>query len=216
MPKGTVTQRNIAKFGSSNAVNIQPNVQSNGEGTLRVSVDYSKVPPPDPYYVADYCRIESKGPTVQITFGKLEGMNGNRLRNKLELRVPAYAFMGQWMASLDFLKKMKKSMAEKGFPPYVIPDSVDETTEKVQTLHTNNMFIAAGEGECCIDFYFLAPREIRFYLEMSSQPVLDPLVRVIMEPSMLVALSDLFDDIAEKIKKFAPSAEESVKETVEV
>jgi len=107
-------------------------------------------------------------------------------------------------------------MAEKGFPPYVIPDSVDETTEKVQTLHTNNMFIAAGEGECCIDFYFLAPREIRFYLEMSSQPVLDPLVRVIMEPSMLVALSDLFDDIAEKIKKFAPSAEESVKETVEV
>ena len=200
-----MAQHRLAKFGAASAVTIQSSIRSGTEGTIRVKVDYSQVAVPDAYYVADYARVEVSGATVQMIFGKLEGLNGNRLRNKLEVSIPAYAFMGQWMGSLDFITNLKKRMLEKNFPLYVTPPNVNETTEKVQTVHANNALVTGGEGECCADLYFLSPRDIRFYLEKSETPQLEPLVRIIMESRILVGLGESFPEIADKVRDFVPT-----------
>jgi len=207
MSRGTVAQHKLGKFGAASAVTIQSSIRGGGEGTIRVTVDYAQVPVPDAYYVADYARIEVSGAIVQITFGKLEGLHGNRLRNKLEVTIPAYAFMGQWMGSLEFIATLKKRMVEKGFPLYVAPKNVDETTEKVQTVHCNNSLVTGGEGECCADLYFLSPRDIRFYLEKSETPQLEPLLRIIMESKILVAIGESFNEIADKLRDFVPKVD---------
>jgi hypothetical protein len=212
--KGIVAQRKPQRFGSLPAISIQSQIQTSGEGTVRVQIDYSQVPAPEPYYVADYARIDADGATVQMVFGKLEGMNGRKLRNKLEVNIPAYAFMGQWMGSLEFIEKVKIGMQGKGFPSYHAPKEIDELTDKVQTVHANNAFVSGGENECCVDLYFLSPRDIRFYLERSETPHIEPLVRIIMEARILIGLAEGFLSIADRVRNFAPP--QGMPETEEV
>jgi hypothetical protein len=199
-----LAQRKLTPYGAASAVTIQSSVRSGAEDIIRVQVDYAQVPAPDAYYVADYAKIGVKGATVQITFGKIEGSDGTKLRNKLEVNIPAYAFMGQWMGALDFIMKVKKGLVEKHFPLYVLPPGMNEETDKVQTVHSNNSFITGGEGECCVDLYFLSPRDIRFYVERSETPKIEPLVRVIMESQLLVNLGESFTTIADQVRGFVP------------
>lgn len=200
--KRSVTQsRKLGKL--PQAISIQPLVRQTGEHGVRVQVDFSQVPQPDAYYVADYARIWANGPTVEIIFGKLEGQLPY-LRNKLEVKIPAYAFLGQWLGSMEFMDRLKTSMDEKGFPSYTTPNDINELTEKVQTVHANNVLIAGGEGECSIDLYLLPPRDLRFFLEKRESPHLEPLVRILTEGRLLVGLAQKFREIADIVRPYAP------------
>jgi hypothetical protein len=200
-------KRNVHRLSTADAVSIQPITRSNGDSAVSVKVDYSQIPAPDAYYVADYARIGVKDCTVQFVFGKLEG-DLPRLRNKLEVRIPPYAFMGQWMSSLTLIDELKKYMDKLGYPSYATPVGVEEMTDKVQTVHANNVLISGGESECSIDLYLLPPRDLRFYLEKRETPHLEPLVRILTEGRILVGLGQKFREVAEEIQQFAPSREE--------
>lgn len=196
-----MAQQKPAKFGIDSPVSITTAVGSNN---LRVAVDFSRVPPPADYYVADYARIDVVETSVQFTFGKLDGAEGRRLRNKLEVVVPAYAFMGQWIGALPFLEQIKANMESKKFPKYTRPRDISESTDKVQTVHSNSSFISGSENECCIDLYFLAPREIKFFVDKRRVPQLEPLIRIITGANLLVGLGEAFHEIADQIGRFAP------------
>jgi len=197
---------------TGSAVQIRQVSSGSNIAGIQLRVDYSRVPAPDPYYVADYARLAVHGAAVQVIFGKLEGLGGTRLRNKLEVDIPAYSFMSQWIASTAFFDGLQESFEKGLFPKYDQPSNIDEYTEKVQTLHSNNCLITSGGSECCIDFYYLSPRDIRNSLEQHNETQLEGLVRVIVDSSILIWLARSFDQISDQISSFVQKADDGLKD----
>jgi hypothetical protein len=194
--------------GTGSAVQIRQISNGTNLTGVQLRIDYTRVPAPDPYYVADYARLAVNGAVVQVIFGKLEGIDGFKLRNKLEVNVPAYAFMAQWIDSKAFFEGLRQGLHKGLFPAYKAPQDIDELTEKVQTLHSNNALITSGGSECCIDFYYLSPRDVRNSIEKHDDVQIEGLVRVIVDSSILISLADNFDEIAGQIESFVPKPEE--------
>jgi hypothetical protein len=190
---------------------VRYKIQSMKDGvqTAMLAIDYSEAPVPPHYYVADYYEVVNRDPQILFTFGKLNYPNENQLRNKLEIDFPAQHFIVQlWRSAGEFHKMLRAFVRQFGYQP-VAPGSISEPVEKVQTIHSNNALMIQSGGECMIDFFYLSPRDMALKMPKSESVLLEPLVRVIMSPNLLLGLLDACEPIAESLtSKFGRMEEE--------
>jgi hypothetical protein len=180
---------------------VRYKIQSVKDGiqTAMLAIDYSDAPVPPHYYVADYYEVANRDPQILLTFGKLNYPNENQLRNKLEIDFPAQLFIMQlWNSAVLFHKALRAFVQQFGYQP-IKPGSISEPVEKVQTLHSNNALMIQSGGECMVDFFYLSPRDMALKMPKSESVLLEPLVRVIVSPNLLLGLLDACEPIAETL-----------------
>ncbi len=167
-----------------------------------VHIDYTDAPLPQHYYVADFFSVTSLGSTVLLTFGKFDNIKKReKLRSKVEIYFPSVAFVRQfWTTSRDLHKTLRRWVAAHPFELAESSNTADETAEKIQTLQSNNVMMVLSSGETVLDFYYMSPRELFLKTKKNKEVELEPLVRILVEPQMLLGFLDECEPIAEFLK----------------
>jgi len=171
-----------------------------GDG-LAIQVDYSDAPVPDHYYVADYFDVQLDGANILFTFGKLDTPDRSRLRNKVEILFPVGAFIAQlWASSREFHEGLRRLSQESNLA--IGPSATVEHPNGIQvrTLQSNNVLMAHSVGETILDFFYISPKELWVRPRRGEEILLEPLVRVMLQPNQLVALLDRCGELVESAK----------------
>lgn len=173
-----------------------------------VAVDYSKAPVPPHYYVADYFEVVNLDPQVLFIFGKLDYPAQDRLRSKLEIDFPALLFMAQlWKSQQEFHKTLRAYVKEFGYQA-ANQGSISGPVERIQTIHSNNALMIMTGGECMIDFFYMSPRDLALEAPRGGNISLEPLVRVITSPNILLGFLDACEPVAASLMpKFGSEVE---------
>lgn len=174
----------------------------------KLMVDYADAPVPEHYYVADYFEVVNLDPQVLFIFGKLTYPGQNVLRNKLEIYFPALVFITQfWHSRREFHKTLRAFVSQAGYEP-VRPGNFSGAVEKVQTIHSNNALMILAGGECMLDFFYISPRDLALKTPKGQNITLEPLVRVIASPNLILGFLDACEPIAELLQpKFGEQEE---------
>lgn len=161
-----------------------------------LSVAYDEAPVPTHYYVADYYQIVPQGMDVLLIFGKLDHPDVAKLRNKLEVYFPAELFVRQlWRSSRDFQKVLEEYVATNHSKP-TGPSKVSAQTDKVQTLHSNNVLIVLNAGHCIMDFFYISPKDL-WIKPLRNEPIgIEALVRVIASAPLVLGFLYECDKLA--------------------
>lgn len=174
-------------------------------GALNIRVEYESAPPPPHFYVADFFRVTELGMVVLMEFGKLTRPTASALRSKLEIYFPIAMFMNQfWTNSREFYKVLEKFVTESGFRADSSLTDVTET-DKVQTLHSNNVLTVLAGGECMMDFFYISPKELWAKPPKQGNIDMEALVRVICAPTLALGFYDACAPIADKIRERPPA-----------
>lgn len=180
---------------------VRYKIQSGPHGVQHafLTIDYADAPVPAHYYVADYYEVANLDPRILITFGKLNHPRNDTLRNKLEIDFPAMTFVTQFWKSREDFQKLLRTFVEMFKYKPIPPGKIDSQIEKVQTLHSNNAMMVLSGGECMIDFFYLSPRDMTLKTAKSENLSLEPLVRVIVSPDLLLGFLDACQPIADEL-----------------
>ncbi|MCI0537155.1 MAG: hypothetical protein L0Z50_18210 [Verrucomicrobiales bacterium] len=177
---------------------------------IEFGVDYAKAPVPDHYYVADYFFVESEGSHVLFTFGKLDSPHRGKLRSKIELYFSPSMFVRQlWGSSRGFHETLRKFVQDNG---YHRAEGWEELLEapKVQTFQSNQVMMVLSEGECVMDFFYISPKDIFLKPRRGEGIDLEPLVRIIMAPELLLGFLDKCEPLAKSLQSKFGDKNESV------
>jgi len=161
-----------------------------------LSVAYDEAPVPTHYYVADYYQIVRQGMDVLLIFGKLDHPDVAKLRNKLEIYFPAEIFVRQlWVSSRDFQKILEQYVATN-HSQATAPSKVSAQTDKVQTLHSNNVLMVLNAGHCIMDFFYISAKDL-WLKPLKNEPIgIEALVRVIASAPLLLGFLSECDKLA--------------------
>ncbi len=190
----------IAKRGPIGSGPVKYEVHPDQPGTLSLHIDYEAAPVPQNFYVSDYFRVTPQDMVVLAEFGKLKSPDSTALRSKLEIYIPTQMFMNQfWFNSREFYKILKQSVTDSGYTALMPPAEVTDT-DKVQTIHSNNILSVLSGGECMMDFFYISPRELWSKPLKQSGINMEALVRVICTPTLALGFFDACAPIADKIQ----------------
>lgn len=197
------------QFAGTGAVRYQIETVKGGFMHAKLAIDYSDAQVPSHYYVADYFEVANLEPQVLFIFGKLNYPSQDQLRNKLEIDFPALLFVEQlWKSRFEFHKTLRAFVNQLGYQP-AKPGNITGTVDKVQTIHSNNALMILAGGECMIDFFYMSPRDLSLRAPKGESVSLEPLVRVIASPNLLLGFLDACEPIAESLMhKFGGKEEE--------
>jgi hypothetical protein len=196
------------QFQGSGPVRYKIQTSKDGLQSAMLAIDYADAPVPTHYYVADYFEVANLDPRILFTFGKLNYPSDKQLRNKLEIDFPAPLFVMQlWKSRADFHKLLKTFVQQNGYQA-MNPGGLSEPVEKVQTIHSNNALMILSAGDCMIDFFYLSPRDMALKAPKSEELYLEPLVRVMTSPNLLLGLLNACEPIAEDLISKHPWTEE--------
>jgi hypothetical protein len=174
---------------------------------IQLKVDYADAPVPRDYYVADYFYVENRDPSVLFVFGKLDGER--KLRTRLEVFFPAMFFVNQLLNSSKKFHESVREYVDRFKYEATKPGDKGLTSEKAQTLHSNNVLMVLSGGDSVMDFYYISPRDIYFKPRNKRNIELEPLARVIIDPPMLLGFLDECNRIAPPlISKFGEADHE--------
>ncbi len=189
---------------------------ADGPTGATISIDYTEAPVPEHFYVADYFRVINLEPQVLFVFGKWEDPEKcQKLRNKLEIYFPAVFFVKQlWKSSREFHQTLRSFVEQYGYAAGA-PGALTEGADKVQTIHSNNVLMVLSSGEAMMDFFYLSPREMYFKPRKKRNIELEPLVRVIIAPTLLLGFLDGCQPIAESLRAKFPAEEGNKDEDLE-
>jgi hypothetical protein len=189
------------QFLGSGPVRYKIETGSDGRISAKLAIDYAEAPVPLHYYVADYFEVANLDPRVLFVFGKLNYPDRTRLRNKLEIDFPALLFIAQfWKSRAQFQETLRAFNRQLGYEP-VRSGNISEAVDKVQTIHSNNALMILSGGECMIDFFYLSPRDLSLKAPKGHDIALEPLVRVITAPDLLLGFLDACEPIAESLMR---------------
>ena len=131
-----------------------------------------------------------------LIFGKLDHPNVERLRNKIEVYFPAEIFVRQlWKSSRDF-QKVLEEYVEKSHAQAVGPGVVSAQTDKVQTLHSNNVLMVLNAGHCIMDFFYISAKDLWVKPLKNEAIGIEALVRVITSGAVVLGFLRECDRIA--------------------
>jgi hypothetical protein len=171
-----------------------------GVNSVLLAIDYSDAPVPPHYYVADYYEVTNLDPRILLTFGKLNYPDTSTLRSKLEIDFPAQLFLMQlWKSREEFHKLLRVNVEQFGYEP-VPAGSNSKAVEKIQTIHSNNVLMIMSGAECMMDFFYLSPRDMALKTAKSEDIFLEPLVRIITAPNLLLGFLDACEPVAEALR----------------
>jgi len=151
-------------------------------GSVEIQVDYSQAPVPMLCYDADYCDVVQGRPDIVLVFGKLKA-GTVELRTKIEITFSRDYFYNQlWRSTRELQGSVEKMVREERLTPIKGPLE----TEKVQSLRSNNVFMAVLGGEAVLDFYYISPGDIHYARTKQKRDIaLDPVVRVVVSVHLL-------------------------------
>jgi hypothetical protein len=164
----------------------------NGMMLLEMGIDYEKAEVPDRSYYCDYCNVKRGRVGINFIFGRLEP-GGNQLRSQVEIAFPEDQFIRQLWHSSRGVHESVRNYVDGQLPPHVEVGS----TDKVQTVRANNVFMAMLGHEAVMDFYYISPGDIHFVsLKKRREVHLEPVIRIALNTSILF-------EFLEKCRPFA-------------
>ena len=153
---------------------------------VSITIAYDEAPVPDHYYIADYYQVVPQDLDVLLIFGKLDHPKTDKLRNKVEIYFPVHLFVQQlWKSSRDFQKTLETFIEGVHAQP-VGPSDLPPDTDKVQTLHANNVLMVLSAGQSIMDFFYISAKDL-WLKPAKGEPIgIEALVRVIIPAPVLL------------------------------
>ena len=177
-------------------------VQATSEGKpsiVSLAIAYDEAPVPDHYYVADYYEVVAQDFEVLLIFGKLDHPKLDRLRNKIEIYFPTHLFVHQlWKSSREF-QRILEDYVRQNLSQAVGPSSVSSETDKVQTLHGNNVLMVLSGGQSIMDFFYISAKDLWLKPAKGEAIGIEALVRVIIPASVLLGFLQECDKVAKAL-----------------
>jgi len=169
---------------------------------LMLSIDYEDAPVPDRYYVADWYDVSERDLDVVLSFGSLD--RGNKLRSKIEIIFPCFNFVNQlWRSSKEFHVNLHKFLTELKLQPVAHKDA-ELSTDKLQTLISNNVLMVWTGTECLLDFFYISPKDLWSKPKRGERLELEAVVRVLVSPTLLDGFLGVCDDTAAHVSERFP------------
>jgi hypothetical protein len=190
-----------SQFNRSGSVHYRLEQREDGAAAVTLTVDFERAPTPEHTYVADFFEVSRAESDVLIVFGKIDLPVAKSLRNKIEIYFPFQPFVYQlWKSSRQMHELLVKSATEKGYVA-AGTSAITSATDKVQTLATNNALIVMGGGQCMMDFFLIAAKDLWIKTRKGDPLNMDALVRVYLNERLLLGFLDRCDAIAQDLVK---------------
>jgi hypothetical protein len=188
------------QFNRSGTVHYRVDQREGGISAVSLSIDFERVPEPDHSYVADYFEVHRTDADVLMVFGKTDFPSETELRNKIEIYFPFHPFMHQlWKSSRKLEQSLQDGFEKKGKTAKSQGQLLGHGV-KVQTLTANNALIVNSGGQCVMDFFLIAAKDIWLKTQKGDPLNVNAIVRVFMSEHILLGLLKRCDEIAEELK----------------
>jgi hypothetical protein len=162
------------------------------DGLLQISVDFALAPSPGTYFYADSVSLkrDTESAMAVVSFGRSD-LGANRFTERIEIVVPQVALFSQFWNSArsvegtldEVLKLLKLPISSR---------SIMSKARARATLYANTISVALGNGESCLDFYYMPVRDIHYVRAGHISEIgLEPIVRILSSPVVLKTLFDL-------------------------
>lgn len=169
---------------------------------LMISINYEDAPVPERYYVADWFDVAERDLDVVLSFGNLD--YSKKLRSKIEIVFPSYNFVNQlWRSCQPFHAKLQKFLEELKLPS-VKPGNTELSSDKLQILISNNVLMVWTGTECLMDFFYISPKDLWSKPRRGENIELEPVVRVLVSPTLLNGFLDACDGTATHVSDRFP------------
>ena len=189
-----------AQFNRSGNVYYRLDQREDGQSVVTLSVDFERVPVPESSYVADYFEVHRTDADVVMVFGKKDFPSETKLRNKIEIYFPFHPFVHQlWKSARKMHKAMQETFEKKGKTAKA-PGTVTSPVEKVQTLAANNVLIVMSGGQCAMDFFLIAAKDLWLKTKKGDPLNVDAIVRVFVSEHILLGFLNRCDELAQELK----------------
>lgn len=188
------------RAGEGYPVSVQITDAGNGRKVLQA--DLNQVPAPSKQYVAELASVAYDKETVLLYFAQ-ELVGGGGLRNLLVIHMAPLNAVRFLDIVEDIRKPSIQEVADKlGIKPAELADVKSEPKDTVALSVTAGMAGLSGR-DACIDFFSASPFSIGL-AQRAQKLSLDPVVRVTLRASLLVALISkmraVVDEIPESLK----------------
>lgn len=165
---------------------------------LLLAINYEEAPVPQHYYVADWFDIYVRDVEVIVSFGNLDR---NRLRSKIEIVFPFFYFVKQlWRSSRDFHITLRTFVNSLGLQPTEM-SSAELVGDKFQIVKANNVIMILSGPETLMDFFYISPKDLWSKPRRGEPLELEPVVRIMLAPTMLLAFLDACEPIANQLSE---------------
>jgi hypothetical protein len=188
------------QFNRSGNVSYRLEQREDGETSVTLSVDFERAPEPDRSYIADYFEVHRADADVMMVFGKRDFPSQTILRNKIEIYFPIHPFMHQFWKSTRQMHKAVAEAFEKKGKAADLQGNIDSAGTTVQTLAANNALIVRSGGQCVMDFFLIAAKDLWIKTKKGDPLNLDAIVRVFLSERILLGLLNRCDELAQELK----------------
>jgi hypothetical protein len=190
----------MSQFNRSGAVHYRVEQRENGISAVTLSIDFGRVPEPEHSYITDYFEVHRTDADVLMVFGKMDFPSDTELRNKIEIYFPFHPFMHQfWKSTRKLKQNLLESFEKKGRIAKSQGNSSSVGT-KVQTLAANNALVVNSGGQCVMDFFLIAAKDIWLKTKKGDPLNVSAIVRIFMSEHFLLGFLKRCDEIAEELK----------------
>jgi hypothetical protein len=188
-----------SQFNRSGTVHYRVDQSENGQFSVTLSVDFERAPEPENSYIADYFEIHRADDDVMMVFGKKDFPSETRLRNKIEIYFPSHLFMHQlWKSARKMHKAFQERFEQKG-KTAAKQGSLDSSGTKVQTMAANNALIVISAGQCVMDFFLVAAKDLWTKARKGDPLNVVAIVRVFMSEQTLLGFLNRSDELAQEL-----------------
>ena len=188
------------QFNRSGNVYYRLDQLEGGESTVTLSVDFERVPVPENSYIADYFEVRRTDADVMMVFGKKDFPSETELRNKIEIYFPFHPFMHQlWKSARKMHKALQETFKKKGKTAKT-SGNLRSPEAKVQTLAANNALIVISGGQCVMDFFLIAAKDLWLKTRKGNPLNVDAIVRVFVSEHILLGFLNSCDELAQELK----------------
>ena len=173
-----------------------------------ISIDLSKLGPPQKTYDADLASLEHREGDVRLFFGKLRLPERSTLATRVEIRYPIESFYNHlWQNSRTFHERLRELAAD-----LMISRSLDQrrlhelSADRDHSEWANFDYMGHSGTEAAIDFFHLPPSDIARFVRTgaSANIALEPILRVQLGVDQLLGLLDSCADTLAEIEKYLP------------
>jgi hypothetical protein len=188
------------QFNRSGTVHYRVEQGENGVSAVSLAIDFERVPEPEHSYITDYFEVHRTDEDVLMVFGKTDFPSETELRNKIEIYFPFHPFMHQlWKSTRKVEQALLDSFEKKGKIAKA-QGHVHSPGAKVQTLTANNALVVNSGGQCVMDFFLIAAKDIWLKTKKGDPLNVSAIVRVFMNERILLGFLKRCDEIAEEVK----------------
>ena len=158
---------------------------------LSINVDFRLATPPEAYVFADSVWLENDPQLgiASILFGQHDPRQ-SKTCECMTVAIPSNALFTQFLSSVstveESLTQVLKTMGLE-----TAQRQVADGCRVRATLFANVISMFVAQLDCSLDFYYLPVRDIHFAKQFQTEIRLEPVLRVLLPPTVLKFLFDL-------------------------